>query len=115
MSANLSFPIDQLANPSRPSELAALLRQILAENASKVERAITAGAMTVAVPFEDHAIEIQDRCAGRIRFVIGGCSRITEIVPFAINWRQRRLEMRFAEMNAEELPPETTLKTGPCD
>ncbi len=113
MSANLSFPIDQLANPLRPSELASLVRQVLAENISKVERAVTAGAMTVAVPSEDHAIEIQDRCAGRVRFVIGECSRITETVPFAINWRQRTLEMKFSEMGAEEPSSETMLKAAP--
>lgn len=110
MSANLSFQIDRLANPTRPSELAALVRQILVENASKIERTITAGAMTVSVPSEDNAIVIQDPYAGSVRFVIGGCSRITEIVPFCINWRQRRLEMRFSEMGAEEPPPETRSK-----
>lgn len=71
--------------------------------------------MTVVVPSEDHAIEIQDRCTGRVRFVIGGCSRITEIVPFGVDWRQRRLEMRFAEMEAEEPSPGTILKTALCD
>lgn len=105
MGANLSLPIDRPANPSRPSELADLLRRILAENAAKLERAITAGAMTVSVPTDDHAIEIWDRNSGRIRFLIGGATRISEIVPFVIDWKKRILELRLSDMEAgEEMP-----------
>lgn len=102
MGANLSLPIDRQANPSRPSELAALLRQILAENAAKLERAITAGTLTVSVPPEDYAIEIWDRNSGRVRFLIGGSARISEIVPFVIDWKKRRLEMRLSEIETCE-------------
>ncbi|MBN8708054.1 MAG: response regulator [Verrucomicrobia bacterium] len=108
MGDNLSFPIDRQANPSRPSELAALLRQIFAENGAGLERAITAGTLTVSVPPDDLAIEIWDRNSGRVKFLIGGSARITEIVPFVIDWKKRILEMRLSEMEAgesrEEIP-----------
>jgi CheY-like chemotaxis protein len=110
MGANLSLPIDRLARPSRPSELAALVRRILAENAGKLEQAITAGALTVSVSPEDHAIEIQDRNSGRVRFMIGGLARITEIVPFVIDWKKRILEMRLSEMEAGESREEISSK-----
>lgn len=110
MGANLSLPIDRPANPSRPSELAALLRRLLAENAGKLERAITAGALTVSVPPDDHAIEIWDRNSGRIRFLIGGAARISEIVPFMIDWKKRILELRLSDMEAGESSEEMSSK-----
>ncbi|MDX2081300.1 MAG: response regulator [Terrimicrobiaceae bacterium] len=110
MGANLSLPIDRLANPSRPSQLAALVRRILAENAGKLEQAITAGALTVSVAPEDHAIEIRDRDSGRVRFLIGGAARISEIVPFVIDWKKRILEMRLSEMETDESSEEISSK-----
>ncbi|MBN8707768.1 MAG: response regulator, partial [Verrucomicrobia bacterium] len=102
MGTNLLLPIDRLAKPSRSSELAALIRRILAENAGKLEQAITARTLTVSVPSEDHAIEIWDSDSGRIRFMIGGLARITEIVPFVIDWKEGMLDLRLSEMETDE-------------
>lgn len=110
MGANLTLSIAGFAKPSRPTELAALIRQILAENASKLERAITAGAVTVEVPPEDHAIEIQDRDSGRIHFAIGGLAWMTETVPFVIDWQKRMLEMRLPDDEGPTVAPAKKLR-----
>lgn len=102
MSANLSLPIDNLANSPRPSELAALVRRILTENVGVLEQAITAGALTVSVPLEDRAIEIWDGESGRIRFMIGGLARIIEIVPFKIDSKTGMLELLLSEMETDQ-------------
>lgn len=98
MSANLSLSIDRLAKPSRPSEIAALVKATLAENVYRLERAITAGALTVTVPSDAEAVEIRDGCSGQIRFIIGGLPKITETVPFVIDWKKGVLELKLGEM-----------------
>lgn len=110
MGANLTLSIAGLAKPSRPAELAALVRQILAENASKLERAITAGAVTVDLPPEDQAIEIQDRDSGQIHFVIGGLAWMTETVPFVIDWQKRMLEIQLPDDESSTVAPAKKLR-----
>lgn len=95
MSNVLSLPIDRFVKVSRPSELAALVRQTLEDNSSRLERAITAGAMTVSVPAEELAIEIKDRCSGNIRVVIGDLAWLIEELPFAINWAERTIDIQL--------------------
>lgn len=111
MVANLSLPIERLADPSRHSELAAIIRRILAENAGKLEQVITAKTLTVSVPSEDHAIEILDSRSGHIRFMIGGLARITEIVPFVIDWKKKVLELRLSEMETTDSVQEISTRS----
>lgn len=110
MGANLTLSIAGFAKPTRPAELASLVRQILAENASKLERAITAGAVTVEISPGDHAIEIQDADSGRIHFVIGGLAWMTETVPFVIDWRKRHLEMKLPDDELTTVTPAKKLR-----
>ncbi|OJU98680.1 MAG: hypothetical protein BGO12_20060 [Verrucomicrobia bacterium 61-8] len=109
--STLSLRIDrQQTDPKQPSQLAALVRRILAENASKVERAITAGALTVEIPAEEHAIEIQDGDSGRIHFAIGGRAWMTETVPFVIDWKGRTLKIQLPEAEKPSAAPAKKLR-----
>lgn len=107
MNVTLSVPFDWQAKPACPSNLQRLVREILSENALAMERAITAGSLTVSIPPEEAAIKIEGLSSGYVRFVVGGCDRISEIVPFEIDWRARKLEMCFSKMKSAVFVEET--------
>lgn len=93
MSLNLTFPVERLAKPNWPGELADLVRQTLTAHALQLCDAITGGAMKVSVSTDADAIQPDNECSGRVRLVIGGDPKMSETVSFFLNWDQGILEI----------------------